>query len=81
MSEFIQESENGEKSAMVVEGSASSGCMAERQRGAGQPLKAPKAVSSHGEEAAADSPQMPFWQADVSIACLAATERPGFGRG
>lgn len=56
-------------------------CTGEGQWGAGHPFQAPKAVSSHGEAAAADPTQAPFWQADVSITYLATIEHPGFGGG
>lgn len=49
----------------------------EGQQGTGHSFQAPKAASSHRETA--DPTQEPFWQADVSIACLAIIERPGSG--
>lgn len=64
-----------------MEGTAESGGAEEGQGGAGHLFQAPKAVRPQGEAAAADLTQAPFWQADVSIACLATIERPGFGKG
>jgi len=49
--------------------------------GVEQLFQALKAVSFHREVAAVDSLQMPFWQTDVTIACLAAIGRQGFGKG
>jgi len=85
MSEVMQDSESSGKGLWSWQAVQSSRvqrkeCTAEEQQGAGHPLQAPKAVSSHREETAADPMQAPFWQTDVSTTCLATTEHPGFGR-
>ncbi|KAK4832701.1 hypothetical protein QYF61_025162 [Mycteria americana] len=79
VSEVMQESESGAKvlwSRWAVQslGVQRKECTTEGQWGVGHPFQDPKAVSSYGEEAAADPTQTPFWQTDVSTVCLATIE-------
>lgn len=70
VSEVVQEPEGGGKVLWPWRAVQSSGVQRKERTAEGQQghlFQAPEAVSSQGEEAAADPTQAPFWQTDVSI--------------